>query len=305
MTVEVAEVAQGVLRIDCGQVPVFLHPQVAYLVIGDEASALVEPGCTTSATRLLNEEGQLGLDMNSVSYIIPTHIHVDHAGGIGFLMQHMPGARAVLHPKGALHMKNPSRVIQGTGLAFGETWEEHFGPILPVPEDRILVVEDGDAISLGNRDLTTVFTPGHAPHHISVLDSLTGGLFSGEALGFPAELSPDLVVPGGIPPFDPELYLQSMEKLERLSPKQVFYSHLIGEWWNEDNRMIRLAKECTLAFNRIVGQAVQAGEDDEQIKGHLLDYLRQYCADASDLGAFMFEPSGYIDYYRNSQSKGL
>jgi len=172
MTVEVAEVAQGVLRIDCGQVPVFLHPQVAYLVIGDEASALVEPGCTTSATRLLNEEGQLGLDMNSVSYIIPTHIHVDHAGGIGFLMQHMPGARAVLHPKGALHMKDPSRVIRGTGLAFGDTWEEHFGPILPVPEDRILVVEDGDAISLGNRNLTTVFTPGHAPHHISVLDSL-------------------------------------------------------------------------------------------------------------------------------------
>ena len=273
-------------------------------MIGDEASALVEPGCTTSATRLLNEEGQLGLDMKGVSYIIPTHIHVDHAGGIGFLMQHMPGARAVLHPKGALHMKDPSRVIQGTSLAFGDTWEEHFGPILPVLEDSIHVVGDGEVISLGNRDLTVIFSPGHATHHISILDSLTRSLFSGETLGFPSELSPDLVVPGGIPPFDPELYLQSIEKLGKLSPKQIFYSHLLGEWWNEDNRLIRLVKECTLAFNGIVGQAVEAGEDDEQIRKCLLDYLKQYSPEAQDLGTFLFDPSGYIDYYRNRQSRG-
>jgi len=299
MTVEIAEVAQDILRVDCGQVPVFLMPQMAYLVIGDEASALIEPGCTTAAAKLLSHSSRLGLELERVAYIIPTHIHVDHGGGTGFLLQHLPKAKAVLHPKGVAHMKDPSRLILGTSLAFGDTWEEHFGPILPVPEDRMLVAEEGEVISLGNRDLTIIFSPGHATHHISIFDSLTRGMFSGEALGFPSDASPDLVLPGGIPPFAPEAYVESIEKLEKLSPKQIFYSHLLGVWINEDNRLIRAVKESTLAFNRIVEQAVEDGEDDRQILQRLLDYVRQYSPEAQDLGAFMFDPSGYIDYYRN------
>jgi len=295
--VHVREVAQSTYLLDCGEIPVFLMPQVAYLLL-DDVSVLIEPGCTTAASRLLSESSKLGIDLQKLSYIIPTHIHVDHGGAAGYLAQNLPQAKVVLHPKGAAHMVEPSRLIESTRLIFGENCMEAFGPILPVPQDQIHTAKDGEVIPLGKRDLRISFSPGHAPHHISIQDSLTNGLFCGEALGFPLDSMPDIILPAGIPPFDPEFYLESIYKLEKLSPDLLFYSH-IGARGNADKR-IEGVKKNSIAFGEIISKAVEAGEDDQRILERLSEYVKGYSSKA-EISGFQLTLSGYIDYFRNKK----
>lgn len=295
--VHVREVAQSTYLLDCGEIPVFLMPQVAYLLL-DDVSVLIEPGCTTAASRLLSESSKLGIDLQKLSYIIPTHIHVDHGGGAGYLAQNLPQAKVVLHPKGAAHMVEPSRLIESTRLIFGENCLEAFGPILPVPEDQIHTAKDGEVIPLGKRNLRISFSPGHASHHISIQDSLTNGLFCGEALGFPLDTMSDILLPAGIPPFDPELYVESIHKLEKLSPDLLFYSH-IGARGNADKR-IEGVKKNSIAFGEIISKAVEAGEDDQRILERLSEYVKGYSSEA-EISGFQLTLSGYIDYFRNKK----
>ncbi|MCX5999055.1 MAG: MBL fold metallo-hydrolase [Chloroflexi bacterium] len=299
MTIRMEEVARDIYQLDCGEVPLFLMPQIAYLVAGD-MPVLIEPGSTAAAARLLDDSPRLGIDMQKLAYIIPTHIHVDHGGGSGYLVQRLTRPKVVLNPRGATHMMEPSRLIQGTRMAFGDDFEAGFGPILPIPRERILVAAEGQVLRLGKRDLTILFTPGHAVHHISVMDSLTGGLFCGEALGFPSQFVPDMVFPGGIPPFDPETYLKTIERLETLAPGLLFYSHR-GARRNTDNHLIRMVKEVTSDFNRIARDAVAAGEDDAQIVERIREYVKQKAPQAELPARLDFDPSGYIDYYRRQR----
>lgn len=299
MTVEIKELVQSTYLLDCGKVPVFLIPQVSYFLI-DDACALIEPGSTTATLKLLSDSSDLGLDFEKIAYIIPTHVHVDHAGGAGYLAQNLPWAKVVLNPKGAAHMTDPSRLIQATRHAFGENFEEAFGSILPVPENQIHVAEDGEVIRLGKRELKIIFSPGHASHHISILDSLTGGLFCGEALGFGLDGAADIVLPAGIPPFDPKAYLETIEKLERLAPELLFYSH-VGVSGNEDNHRIAQVKESSIAFATIVQEAVAAGEDDQRILERLHEYVEARSPGAQLSRPLQMEPSGYIDYFRNKR----
>ena len=296
--VQMEKVDRSTFLVDCGRIPDFLIPQIAYLLADDETYAIIEPGCTTAASRLLDDADSLGFDLEKVAYIIPTHIHMDHAGGAGYLARNLPKAKVVLHPRGAPHVKDPSKLIQATRLAFGENWEGSFGPVLPVPEEQIRMVDDGEVISLGERELTVFFSPGHAPHHISILDSGTGGLFCGESLGIPSDGAPGFVSPGGVPPFDAEQYVQSIEKQERLFPRLIFYSHVRFRS-NPGNRLIQVVKESALAFNRIVQQGVEAGEDDGKISERLMGYLSGYGPVEEVLRPFGFDPSGFIDYYRD------
>jgi len=299
MAVEIKEVAPSTYLLDCGEVPVFMMRQVAYLLV-DHTSVLIEPGATVAASRLLEDSERLGLHLDKISYIIPTHIHVDHGGGAGYLAQKLPQAKVVIHPKGVPRMIDPSRLIQGTRLVFGEDFEEAFGPILPIPEGQIHVAQDGEEIRLGARELRILFSPGHATHHISILDSLTGGLFCGEALGSPLDSAPDIVLPVGIPPFDPEAYLETIEKLEKLSPKLLFYSHN-GVRKNLDNHLVRRIKESSMAFANIVEEAVRAGEDDQKIMERLSQYVEGCSPKARPWESIIINPLGYIDYFRNKR----
>ena len=241
---------------------------------------------------MLSNSGKLGLHLEDLSYIIPTHVHVDHGGGVGYLSRNLPKAKVVLHPRGAVHMTDTSRLVQGTRLIYGEDFEEAFGPILPVPEERIHVARDGEVIPLGKRELRIIFSPGHAPHHISILDSLTQGLFCGEALGVTTDSAPDVALPDALPPFDPELYLQSIEKLEKLSPKLLFYSHF-GVRSNADN-LIKQVKASSIFYSEVVRRSVELGEDDQRIHARLSEYVKRLSPEAELLGVL-----GYVDYFKN------
>lgn len=298
MTVQIREVAQSTYLLDCGKDPVFNLSQVAYLLVGDKP-VLIDPGPTSAASELLSNSSALGLDLGNIAYIIPTHIHLDHGGGAGYLVQNLPKAKVVLHPRGAGHMIDPSRLIQGVRFVFGENFEETSGPILPVPENRIHVAEDGEVIRLGKRDLRIFFSPGHAAHHIAIQDSLTGGLFCGDALGYISDDMPGMPMPVGLPPFDVEAYLETIDRLAGLSPSILFYAHHRAR--SEVDDLIRRVREMHIAFGDIAQKALEAGEDEQKISERVLVYLRKYAPEAELPIIVEASVSGYVDYFRNKK----
>jgi glyoxylase-like metal-dependent hydrolase (beta-lactamase superfamily II) len=212
------------------------------------------------------------LGMRQLSYIIPTHIHLDHGGGIGSLAELFPQATVVLHPRGVKHAIDPSRLIKGTIIAFGDDFELRYGPILPVPESQVKEAMDGEMLCINGRELQIFYAPGHAPHHVVIFDQKTGGLFCGEALGVPSCGIESFPVPSAAPPdFDVEVYLETMERLKGFRPRLLFYSHDgVGR---EPEKLISKAAENTLIFQDIVLKALKKGETPEAIGRRIQEYV--------------------------------
>lgn len=270
----------------------------AVYFIKDGDGAILEPGPAVLIPHIQEAVAELGL--SKPGYIIPTHIHLDHAGGVGKLAQLFPSAKIVVNQQGVRHIIDPSRLIKSTRMAFGDGFEATYGPILPVPESRLKVVEDGERLLVGSRELVIIYTPGHAPHHISIFDTRTRGLFCGEALG--------LIYGPGYPPlpavappsFDMELYLNDMERLKALKPKLLFYSH--GGVVSGPEKLISAAMENTRLVGDFILRDLRAGESDEAIISHVGDYLRDHLGTPLDEYELLSNVSGYIHYFRK---KGL
>ena len=262
--------------------------------------ALIDPGSGTAAAELFDRMSLLGIDLQRLSYIIPTHIHLDHGGGAGYLAQRLSRPEVVLHPKGAAHLTDPSVLVRGARLIFGQDFEQSLGPVVPIPKERVHVASDGEVIRLGKRELKIIFSPGHAVHHIALFDSLTKGLFCGDALGFLAESMPDMPFPVGLSPFDPRAYVQTIDKLAALHPEVVYYAHHGPR--REVDQLIGKVKSICLAFDDIIHRGIMAGEDDQQISQHILDYSSDL-AQQAELPVFArVGISGYIQYYRNHRN---
>lgn len=172
----------SMINLPCLGIKKLLTP---FVLIHDKI-AIFEAGTTNTAELLLEGLEQLGISPKDVDYLIVSHIHLDHAGGAGYLAQKMPQAKVMVHEKGARHLIDPSRLIAATKKVFGskDVIKEHYGDIIPIPEEQVIALGDGDKIDLGpGRQTKIIHTPGHAPHHLCLYDPITNGIFSGEALG--------------------------------------------------------------------------------------------------------------------------
>lgn len=194
-----------------------------FLLRGRDRVALVETGPKSSVDNVLaglEREGITELD-----WIVVTHIHLDHAGAAGTLAQRFPSATVAVHPVGAPHLVDPSKLWASASRIYGEGMEALWGGIDPLPEERIKIVEDGDVIDLGGRTLTALETPGHAGHHHAYLDDQTGAMFTGDALG----VSPqgiDAFRPATPPPeFNLEVALASIQNIRRADPTALWLTH--------------------------------------------------------------------------------
>jgi glyoxylase-like metal-dependent hydrolase (beta-lactamase superfamily II) len=190
--------------------------------------AIVDVGGVPSVPVWLAALRSFGVRPSDVAYIIVTHIHLDHAAGAGRMLAHTPDARVVVHPRGARHLVDPSRLIDGARSVFGAHLEEYFGIPEPVPESRLLVVEDGGTLDLGGgHRLRFIDAPGHARHQHMVFDPGARALLSGDELGerLP-DIADDYVIPDTAPnQFDPEAMLRSADRLRELRPEAVLFSH--------------------------------------------------------------------------------
>ena len=221
-----------------------IHPELefmfslSYLVIG-EKTALIDPGSATQADIIIRAlEEELDFDPATLSYIIPTHLHIDHAGGAGLLAQRFPQVRIPIYQRHIRYAIDPARLIDGNKQTFGENFADKYGVILPVPEEQIVAVDDGDTIDLGGRQLVIVYSRGHANHHFCLHDSKSRGLFCGDALGmyYPEADGVVIICPEG---FDLSLSLQTIEKLRDLAaidrPSSLFQFKTVISQFVEPN----------------------------------------------------------------------
>ena len=291
--VDIQEVAEGIYRFET-TVPAVDTTFSTFLIRSPE-SVLVEPGPGAIIPAIMKAIEQLGIQ--TPSYIIPTHIHMDHGGAAGELAEIFPQAQVVVHPRAAIHLIDPSRLINGTIGAFGPDFEKRFGPILPVPEAQIKVPDDGETIDIGGRGLTIVYAPGHIPHHIAIFDQNTSSLFCGEALGsVPIQEAPDFPLPSVVPPsFDMEDYLDTIEKLRNIKPRMLLYSHQgIG---NQPDKLIRCALDNTHAIGDIILKSLKEAESRNQIGYRVREYISNqlgFKVESIDLELLI---SGYSVYF--------
>ena len=291
----VVKVADDIYKIDV-QLAATDRPLVSYLVAGNPA-ALIDNGPASTIPAMLEGLRQIGQDPKQIAYIIPTHIHLDHAGGAGKLTRLWPWTQVLFHEQGVRHMTDPTKLIASTKKAFGDNFEDIFGPILPVAEAQVKVVKGGETLHLGKRELKIVYSPGHAPHHICVFQSLDRVLFCGEALGLPWGET-DNVIPTAIPPgFDLELALDTYDKLEKLLPSILIYAH--DGVSGDVARRIQAVRVTTRRVGDVILAGMKAGKDEVEIcrlveKRLAEDGFPGIAVQSSSLVA------GYIFYYKKS-----
>ncbi len=296
--VELKEVADRIYHFEAS-LPVMTSLFTVYL-IKEEQGVVIEPGPAALVPRIQEAMKQLG--MTELGYIIPTHIHVDHAGGSGKLAQLFPKAKVLVHPAGLKHAVDPSRLIESTKTVFGEDFEAGFGPILPVPESQIKVPQDGEIIKVDGRELQIIYAPGHAPHHIVIFDRSVNGIFCGEALGLPGEGGKHPPLPAVAPPsFEQEIYIGTMEKLRKLGAKMLFYSHggVVG---HDADRLVKQTEENTRILGEIILNALKEGGTNEQINRRVSERANsRFGTDMTEMDLALIV-GGYDVYYRK---KGL
>jgi len=196
-----------------------------YLIRG-ERPALVETGAARSADEVVRALAGLGVGPDDLATIVVTHIHLDHAGGVGDLAAAFPHAEVVVHEAGARHLVDPTALLASAARVFGPVLDELFGPLLPTDASRVRVLRDGDVVDLGGgRRLDSFDSPGHARHHVGLLDSLSGDLYTGDAAGVWTPETGDLRPATPPPDFDLEAALASLERMRERGPTRLLFSH--------------------------------------------------------------------------------
>ena len=222
-------VGHGIHAIDTGfHRPLF---DAAYLIVERGRGAFVDAGTNHSVPRLLAALTAAGLDVGDVDYVIATHVHLDHAGGVGLLMQSLPSARLVVHARGARHLADPMHLIKGATAVYGaDEIERSYGTLVPVAADRMVETRDGTTLELAGRPLHFLDTPGHAMHHHCIWDAASRGFFTGDTFGlsyreFDTSAGP-WIMPTTTPvQFQPEALRRSIERMLAFSPESMYLTH--------------------------------------------------------------------------------
>ncbi len=286
------------------------HFDAAYLIVERGRAAFVDTGTNFGVPRLLAALEALGLAPADVDLVIPTHVHLDHAGGVGLLMTHLPHATAWVHPRGARHLIDPRALIAGATAVYGEEeMARSYGRIVGVPAERVRESADGMTVELAGRPLQFLDTPGHARHHHCVWDERTRGFFTGDTFGlsyreFDSARGPWLLPTTTPVQFEPEALKSSVRRLLSYDPACMYLTHFgrVGE-------VERLGAELLEQIDAMValGRALRdAPQRHEALKRGLLE---QYIAHVARHGC-NFTPARIaellaIDLELNAQGMGI
>jgi len=244
----------------------------SYLVRGDR-SALIDPGPACARSGLLSALAKSGARAEDIQYIILTHIHVDHAGGTGGIIQDFPNAMVLAHRRARPHLANPSMLWNASLKILGDLAVK-YGPMEPVPENRIAEAVDGMRIDLGGTRLIVYLTPGHAVHHLSLFDDVTRILIAGEAAGVCVN---GVIRPATPPPFKLEETVASIDRLIELEPQRICYGHF--GCYDDGTERLKHYREKLFLWHGVIKSELEKGTGLEAmltaIKAHDrdLDYL--------------------------------
>ncbi len=219
----------GIHVIDTG----FHRPQfdAAYLIVEQGRAAFVDTGTNFAVPRLLATLDDLGLARDAVDYVIPTHVHLDHAGGCGLLMQALPSATLLVHPRGLRHLVDPQALYQGALAVYGQAvMDREYGQLLPVPAERAQATQDEQVVQLAGRPLVFIDSPGHARHHHCIWDARSAGWFTGDTFGLSYRETDSAAGAWAMPTsspvqFEPGPLRQSIARLLARQPQQMYLTH--------------------------------------------------------------------------------
>jgi glyoxylase-like metal-dependent hydrolase (beta-lactamase superfamily II) len=195
-------------------------------LIRSSRPCLVETGTARSAPVVIAALDALGVGRDDLATIVVTHIHLDHAGGVGDLAAAYPNARIVVHERGARHLVDPSKLVASAHRVFGPDMDRLFGDLLPVPAERLDILSEVGFVDLGDgRGLDAFHNPGHASHHVGLLDTQTGDLYTGDAAGVYVPETADVRPATPPPDFDLDLALTSLARMRSAEPHRLLFSH--------------------------------------------------------------------------------
>ena len=278
----VQSLSGGVFVIDTG----FHRPMfdASFLLVEDGRAAFIDTGTNFAVPRLLAALADLGLAPAAVDYVIPTHVHLDHAGGAGLLMQSLPNATLLVHPRGARHMIDPQALYQGALTVYGQAeMDSAYGSLVAVPAERVQATADGMTVDLAGRPLLFIDTPGHARHHHCIWDERSRGWFTGDTFGLSYRefdtAQGAWIMPTSTPvQFEPEPLRNSIQRLLARKPDWMYLTHygrvgdvqrLAGLLFEQIDAMVALASAQRGASGRHA--ALKAGLTQlcrEQLKRH-------------------------------------
>lgn len=251
---ELIDYAHGITAIDTGfNRPLF---DASHLIVREGEAAFVDTGTNFSVPNLLEALREKQLEPEQVKYVLLTHVHLDHAGGAGELMRHLPNATAVLDPRGARHMIDPTRIVAGAIGVYGEdVFHRAYGEIIPIPEARVAKADDGERLSLGDSELLFLHTEGHCRHHYCIYDERADALFTGDSFGVSyGEFDTgqgQFIFPAITPTeFDPPAMLETIDRLMTFDAECAYLTH-----YSRVTELARMADDLRLWVEELVAIA--------------------------------------------------
>jgi glyoxylase-like metal-dependent hydrolase (beta-lactamase superfamily II) len=250
------------------------YPRVtASFLVRGEKIALLETGPKSVVHNVLKALEDLGVE--AVDWIVVTHIHLDHAGAAGTLAQRFPGARIAVHKIGAPHLADPAKLWKSAERIYGDGMERLWGGIDPIPKERITVLADGAKIDLGGRSLQAIETPGHAYHHHAFLDSESGTLFTGDAIGVRLP-DVDLIRPATPPPeFHLEVAIGSIERIRKVGAELLCPTHF-GPVDREVDKTCDEAIESLRKWTEWVMAGRKRSDDLDTVAAYVKEQAREH-----------------------------
>ncbi len=302
---DIHEVAENIYLIDN---QIFSIPKFGGVyLLNEDKKALIDTGPGTSASTVLDGIKKIGVRPEDIAYVIITHIHLDHAGGAGVLLKEMPRAQVLVHYRGAPHLINPGRLVNSVVAVQGKEVMAKYGEVLPIETHRVQAIHEGDTIRLSEKQILKFLdTPGHAPHELCIYETRHGGLFVGDAVAVSLE-EHVILLPFHPPPhFNLELCHKTLERLAKLAPTKLYYSHFgVSHRVQED---LRIAGEKLQVWDDIVVEAVRDGAFDDVSRR----LVAQACAElepmkvAEPLYEYLIKAhipvcaAGHIKYYQEA-----
>jgi len=241
------------------------HPGVIATPVleGPSGLALIDPGPTSCLPALESGMDALGLRLQDVRTLLLTHIHLDHAGGTGTLLDRLPGAKVYVHERGAPHMIDPSRLMQSAARLYGDNMDRLWGEMRPVPAGRLHVLTGGEELDLMGRTLRVAYTPGHASHHVSYFDTSSGVAYVGDTGGV-RKKHDYIVAPTPPPDIDLEAWEQSLQRIEAWHPATLFLTHF-GPVTDVPTHLRRFRAVLDRAGHRVKATLDAEGTDEDRI----------------------------------------
>ena len=239
---------------------------------GPSGLAVIDPGPTSCLAALESGLADRGRRLEDIKIILLTHIHLDHAGATGTLLQRLPGVLAYVHERGARHMVDPTRLLSSATRLYGANMERYWGEFLACPPDRLRVLMGGERIDIAGRTLDVAYTPGHASHHVSYFDTTDGIAYVGDTGGIRVAGN-YIKAPTPPPDINLELWEESLQRIEAWRPTALVLTHFgVVDDVTDHLRQFRsvLARQAAL-----VQETLATDETDEQRIGRFVETMRE------------------------------